>query len=66
MQRSTHSSQIYIFGPAMSFRTWFSVLLQNEHLKVLNWLFRRRDHMFSTNLNALPLSRRQKKEPSIS
>src|SRR5262245_33287810 len=36
MQRSTHSPQIYTFGPAMSLRTSFWVLLQNEHLKTFD------------------------------
>src|SRR5579864_2211295 len=32
---STHSSQMNTFGPAMSFSTSFSSLLQNEHRKLL-------------------------------
>jgi len=50
MQRSTHSSQIYTFGPAISFQTSFCVFVQNEHLRILDRLFRTRDHMSSTNL----------------
>jgi hypothetical protein len=45
MQRSTHCSQICTFGPAMSLRTSFCVLLQNEHLKTLAPPLKI-DHMF--------------------
>jgi hypothetical protein len=50
MQRSTHSSQIYTFGPAMSLLTSFRVFLQNEHLSILDRLFRTSDHMLSSDL----------------
>jgi hypothetical protein len=50
MQRSTDSSQIYTCGPAMSLRTSFCVFLQNEHLSILDWLFRTSDHMLSSDL----------------
>jgi hypothetical protein len=36
IHRSTHSSQTCTFGPAISLRTSFAVLLQNEHLKTFD------------------------------
>jgi len=49
MHWSTHSSQIYTFGPAISLRTSCCVLLQKEHLRFLDLFFCAEDHMFSTN-----------------